>query len=130
MKIEEIEALCEAASSSPWGLCLHLRDKTVDKTCGCGYRGGIWGAEGEFMVCEMGSTEIKGQEGLEPPRYRREQEIANAEFIAASRTLMPKLLEVAKAAKDFCNNFAEFETITDGPIIDAIYDALEELEKE
>ncbi len=55
------------------------------------------------MVCEMGSTEIKGQEGLEPPRYRREQEIANAEFIAASRTLMPKLLKAVRALEFYAD---------------------------
>lgn len=41
------------------------------------------------MICEMGSTTIEGQEGLEPERYPRDVELANATLIASA----PELLE-------------------------------------
>ncbi len=130
MKLEEMRAITAAATEGPWDPCYHLRSKANDESCNCGTRGHIWGGDKEFVVCEMGSTIIEGQEGLEPPRYSREQELKNAAFIFLASNKMDKLLAVAKAAKSFCDNFAEFETITDGPIIDMIYEALEELEKE
>jgi len=130
MKIEEMKEITESATDGHWNPCYHLRSKENDESCSCGARGHIWGGDKEFVICEMGSTVIAGQEGLEPPRYSREQELKNAKFIAMARNKMDKLLAVAEAAKSFCDNFAEFQTITDGPIIDMIYEALEELETE
>jgi hypothetical protein len=69
----------------PWHLCAHLEDH--DK-CSCGYRGGIWGSDREHIICEMGSVATLDQEGLEPPRYPREVEFANARLIAAAPTLL------------------------------------------
>lgn len=99
MNLEDIEKLLEAITPGPWEGCYHLRNKTNDEACGCGYRGSIWGGDQSGVICEMGSTVIKDEEGLEPPRYERTQELANAKFISVSRELMPKLLAIAKAAK-------------------------------
>ena len=76
----------------PWKLCHHLRSPEGDKQCPCGYRGGIWGGDGEHIVCEIGPTIVPGQEGLEGGRYPREVELANARLIAAA----PDLLESGK----------------------------------
>ncbi len=38
----------------PWRPCAHLSDPSVDESCGCGYPGAIWSADGETIVCEMG----------------------------------------------------------------------------
>lgn len=81
-------------SPSPWGLCHHLQSEEKDKSCNCGYRGGIFGPDGEHMICEIGSTVIKGEEGLETPRYPRSIELANAKLIAAAPELLEALIEV------------------------------------
>lgn len=124
MKLEEIEKLCAEATRGPWKLCYHLESHEHDSSCRCGYRGGIWGGDGDHMVCEMGSTIIKGEEGLEPPRYDRATELKNAEFIAASRELMPKLLAVAKEAKDLVDRLDSYNGLS------SILQALRELEGE
>lgn len=117
MKLEEIEQLIDAATPGPWKLCFHLQSKENDEKCRCGYRGSIWGGDKEAVVCEMGSTVIKGEEGLEPPGYGREQELINARFIAASRTLMRKFAAVAEAAKALCGD--EFSA-NYKPLMDAL----------
>lgn len=74
----------------PWHLCAHLKniDKEID--CKCGYRGVIYGPEPEgYAICQPGH-ESHGWDGLEPPRYDRMTEIANAHLIAAA----PDLYEV------------------------------------
>lgn len=108
--LAEVEARCAAATEGPWVECRHLESVEADAACGCGYRGGIFGLEFDpsYMVCEMGSTLIPGEEGLEAPRYPRPLEIANARFIAHARTDVPKLLaeirrlkaQLASAGKD------------------------------
>jgi hypothetical protein len=100
--MKEIDGLPEAATTAdaatpksaaftpgPWRLCHHLQSAEKDAECPCGYRGGIWGSDEEHVVCEMGSTEHVGEEGLCPPRYPRPVELANARLIAAA----PELLE-------------------------------------
>lgn len=82
----------------PWKLCRHLQSAEKDAACPCGYRGGIWGADGEHIVCEMGSTATPGQEGLEPPRYERPTELANAALIAAAPDLYAALDDMVKLA--------------------------------
>lgn len=89
----------------PWRLCHHLMSAENDASCPCGYRGGIWGSDHEHMVCEMGSTAIAGQEGMEPPRYERAVELANARLIAAA----PDLLAALKAVADDAVVFARGE---------------------
>jgi hypothetical protein len=75
----------------PWGLCHHLESAENDAACPCGYRGGIWGPDGERTICEMGSTLVPGEEGLEAPRYPRPVELANARLIAAAPDLAEAL---------------------------------------
>lgn len=84
----------------PWHLCRHLQSIEKDRECPCGYRGGIWGSDEEHIVCEMGSTEIKGEEGLCPPRYPREVELANARLIAAAPDLLAAVTQFLKAHDD------------------------------
>lgn len=81
-------ALREAAAKAtpgPWHLCAHLKSIEHDRACSCGYRGSIWGGDQEHVVCQPGHDGAPaGQEGTEPQRYEREQEIANAHYIAAA----------------------------------------------
>lgn len=83
----------------PWHLCHHLESAEKDASCPCGYRGGIWGSDEEHVVCEMGSADIAGEEGLSPPRYPRAVELANARLIAAAPDLLEALRLVLPAAE-------------------------------
>ena len=71
----------QAHTIEPWALCHHLESVEHDNSCPCGYRGGIWGGDGEHVVCEMGATEIPEEGSL--PRYDRVTEIANAHRIVS-----------------------------------------------
>jgi hypothetical protein len=77
-------------TEGPWELCYHLESEANDKACGCGFRGNIT-AEGEFAICEMGSTVVKGEEGLELRRFPRPVELANARLMAAAPALYEAL---------------------------------------
>lgn len=79
--LDALERAARAATPGEWILCQHLLDHDQ---CSCGYRGGIFGPDGEYMICEMGSTVVEGEEGLEAPRYERSVEIANAEFMVTA----------------------------------------------
>jgi hypothetical protein len=79
---EEMLRIARAATKGPWLLCHHLQSEAKDKACPCGYRGGIWGADQEHIVCEMGSYAAPDEEALTPARYERPQELANAQHIA------------------------------------------------
>lgn len=76
-----------AHTPGPWTPCFHLTPEGDDK-CPCGYRGGIWGADGAAVVCEMGSTDCE----LPLPRYPREVELANARVVIAA----PEMLRILK----------------------------------
>lgn len=78
----------------PWHLCTHLQSAEKDAACPCGYRGGIWGSDQEHLICEMGSTVTIGQEGLEPARYPRPTELANARLIVAAPELAVMVREL------------------------------------
>lgn len=92
-ELAAIETRANAATPGPWRPCLHLRSVEDDKSCPCGYRGGIWGSDQEHQVCEIGS----GDEPMAAPRYERLQEITNANFIIAARTDIPVLLAHIRA---------------------------------
>jgi hypothetical protein len=92
-------------TSGPWVLCFHLESAENDASCPCGYRGGIWGADQERMICEMGSTVTPGQEGMEPARYDRATELCNARLIAAA----PTMLDALRAADEALAQITAFE---------------------
>jgi len=96
MNTKELRELCEMATEGPWVVCQHLKSIEDDAACPCGYRGAIWGPEHDvaMSVAQPGHDgEPEGQENLGPSRYPRDKEIANAQFIAASRTAIPALLD-------------------------------------
>lgn len=98
MNLEEIRALCEAATPGPWA---------VDTF------GNIYKPARQGNVAQMRGAN---------------QEHADAAFIAAARTLLPKLLEVAEAADRLTDNICEFSTITDSIFVENLDDALFALE--
>lgn len=77
-------------TGGPWRLCAHLKGPEIDASCGCGYRGAIYGPNEDHphAICQPGhGTEPMGEEGLWPVRYPREVELANARLIAAAPNL-------------------------------------------
>lgn len=96
----------ENAAPGPWMLCHHLVSVEHDNSCPCGFRGQIT-SEGEFSVCEMGSTCTPGEEGLELPRYPRSKEIANAHLIAAAPDDISYLLVALAEARELLNDLSE-----------------------
>lgn len=101
-QIAEIRARAEAATPGPWKLCHHLKSKDHDESCHCGYRGGIWSGDGEFVVCEMGSSpDVDGDgfvQGHSTPQCPRDQQLFDAAFIFRARTDIPALLSALEAA--------------------------------
>ena len=118
-----------AFTPGPWHLCHHLESAEKDASCPCGYRGGIWGSDGEHVVCEMGSTLVVGEEGLCPPRYPRPVELANARLIATA----PELLAVAQRYEAWEANLVlhgRWEATGDGlpTLTEDLYDEMMELQ--
>ncbi len=83
--------MSEKFTPGPWRLCFHLRSAENDASCPCGYRGGVWGPDGERIVCEMGAD----KDPLAPPRYERAIELANARLIAAAPTMFEALPDLS-----------------------------------
>lgn len=81
MKIEEIRKLCDAAAPGPWSMA----------------RSGTCGAQATYRL----SASFTDRGGM-----RRQ----DAEFCAAARELMPKLLAVAEAAKLVASEFEDIAT--------------------
>lgn len=79
----------EGTTPGPWNLCAHLANDH-ENGCTCGYRGVIYAADTEYAICQPGHDVTPGEEGLEPPRRPRAEEVANARFIAAARQLVPE----------------------------------------
>jgi len=93
MNTDEIAALLDGVTPPPWTLCAHLRLHD-EAGCSCGYRGVIYAGETEYAICQPGHDPASaGEEGTEPQRLDRAAEIANARFIAASREIVPTLLD-------------------------------------
>ena len=98
-ELERLEKLAGEATAAGWKLCHHLQSAEKDASCPCGYRGGIWGPDGEHLVCEMGSTVTPGEEALTIPRYERRVELANAALIVAAVNALPDLIRLARIGK-------------------------------
>jgi len=114
MTNKEMRELCDQATPEPWERCHHLQSKEKDKSCPCGFPGDIWGADQEHVVCTMGPLIPKGEEGMHPPGYPRDKELANAHFITASRTKVPQLLDqVDKLEKDNISSLQMVNTVND-----------------
>lgn len=88
----QMEALA-GHTMGPWRLCAHLANDD-ENGCSCGYRGVIYGPQREgYAVCQPGHEPApEGQEGTEPPRYERSQEIRNARLIAAAPDMRETIL--------------------------------------
>lgn len=111
MTLDELQRLCDEATPGEW----------VAK--GPGYRGD--GFSGYMDPC----AELRiGAYDDEDPYVVDDLEEVDAQFIAAARTYLPKLIAVAKAAKRLSDNIAEFDTITDNCFIERLDDALASLE--
>jgi hypothetical protein len=81
----------------PWTVCLHLHPATAGD-CKCGYRGCIWAADGNTMVCELGEPAKTPELAVGRPMPMDER-LATAALIAAA----PELLEIAEALVDAVN---------------------------
>ncbi len=109
MKLEEIEKLCEEATPGPWK-----------------YDYGNWQVEGprprRRAICNLnGLDDVEGN----PVNLN----IADTEFIAASRELIPKLIAVAKAAEIVCKDH-DLRCEDSNSTLCALHDALVTLESE
>lgn len=104
MTLDEIRALCEAATPGPW--CATQVDPATI------YTPTIQTKDGGLLTCMMD--------------YGGNRE--DARLIAAARTLLPALLDVAEAAARLSDNINEFDTVTDNCFIERIDDALAALE--
>lgn len=74
-------------AAAPWSVCYHLSPITADK-CKCGYRGRVWSADGETMVCELGPP--RAGEGIccEHKPMPQDMRLATAALIAAAPDLL------------------------------------------
>lgn len=93
----QMEALA-GHTMGPWHLCAHLANDD-ENGCSCGYRGVIYGPQREgYAVCQPGHEPApEGQEGTEPPRYERSQEVRNARLIAAAPHMRATILALCDA---------------------------------
>lgn len=73
---------------TPWVLCHHLKSHEHDASCGCGYRGSVWSADGQYIVVEMGSSPDSDGEGKIQghmmPQADRSTQLADAAFIVTA----------------------------------------------
>lgn len=81
---EQVAEALKGVTPGPWNLCAHLAYEN-ENGCTCGYRGVIYAGDTDYAVCQPGHDATPGEEGLDPPRLPRSEEIANARFIAWAR---------------------------------------------
>jgi len=93
----------EQFTPGPWALCYHLESEIQDKKCGCGYNGGMWGPDGEHVICEMGSAKDPNGDSL--PRYARSVELANANLIAAAPDMYEALKDMQSMLATYLSTF-------------------------
>lgn len=88
---------------TPWDLCHHLQSAEKDASCKCGYRGGIWGGDGEVLVLEMGNcNRHEGHDMVDTGD--RPTQLANAAFVVKAVNnhdlMMAALERIAIACTD------------------------------
>lgn len=91
--IERLRELLAKATPPGLKLCTHLADDGADDKCKCGYRGGVWTADGEHILFTMGEPVSEKFPGLEAPRIDRPTEIASARLLVAAYDALPGLLD-------------------------------------
>lgn len=82
-------------TTTPWQLCHHLQSAEKDASCPCGYRGGIWGDDGELLVCEMRNCDLHEGHDMTPVGDRATQ-LANATFIVKAVNAHEAMIEALK----------------------------------
>ena len=80
MKLEEFEKLEQAATPGPWGLDW-FKDHRANRE--------LWRAEGPIVTS-------------------REQAVADSEFVAAAREMVPRMIKALKAAKDLMSLWGDY----------------------
>lgn len=95
--LAQIVALAEKATAPGITLCQHLKSIECDQACKCGYRGGVWAADGEHILFTMGDPVTEPYPGLEAPRIERSQEIYTAQLLVALYNYAPSLIAAAQA---------------------------------
>lgn len=126
LDIAALRGLLERATAGPWIPCEHLKSAEADAACPCGYRGVIFGppdadcGADDRAICQPGHEPAPpGQEGTEPGRFPRAQEIANMQLIAAMRNSLPALLarvaELEGALRTMTEHYVFMVSINDKP---------------
>lgn len=111
--LERLAKLADEATPGEWKRCHHLMGPEQDASCPCGYRGGIWSEDKDCIILEMGGPKTPGEEGLDPPRLPRAEELANAAFIAAAnpatiKTLLARVAALEEENADLKENVIAF----------------------
>lgn len=105
MNLDEIEKLCAEATPGPWSAAPEMQEEDD--------RGSpLW--------------QVLADDGLVGDLFAW----CNAEFIAASRTLLPKLVKVAVAARRLRHAIIQdWPSPCDAAFVDAVNDALRDLDE-
>lgn len=96
--LDNIEALADQITPGPWQLCAHLAYPN-ENGCECGYRGVVFGRD-DYAICQPGHEVNPDEEGLEPPRLPRDEEIANMRAVSLVPELIRELIDNRKTIKD------------------------------
>jgi len=120
--LSEIVAGLDGVTPGIWGACHHLKSPEHDASCPCGYRGGIWSGDGEYLVVEMGSSpdvDETGQvQGHITPQADRATQLADAAHIIRCspdriRAIAAYVEQLEKALEPFVNDWADEDGWTD-----------------
>ena len=105
MTLADLRALCERATKGEWRVSLDGRQDRSGRRYGCDLCARIpkedqrpWQSSGWVMVAQM--AQPSNPSSIHDPHAEVEAERnTNADFIAAARTWLPALIEVAEAAR-------------------------------
>ncbi len=112
MKLDELQKLCDEATPGPWQF-RHYGEPAFNDPDETGFNWWVQNSDKQqIRICDHENTNHM-----------------NGKFIAASRTLLPKLLKVAKAAKVACNDH-DLQCEDASGNLDRLEEALAELEKD